>query len=476
MPIVPLPITGPAFQNADEITLSKFSAALIDGYVDALGNSIRRPGLLSFFDVATDLAIDGLYYWKRQSVVIVVSGGNVYKVTQAGVITDLTGDNLIAGTRVSFAFNGTYLVMANGGRMVYTDGTANTAFIGDGDAPTAVTHVAFLDTYILCNNVNTGKFHWSDVGTALNWSALSFATAEGSPDYVIALYVAWREVMLFGEESTEVWFNDGTTPFARLSQGYTEGGCGAAYSVQFADNTWFYLDDNRRVVRLVGRTPKIMSGPYDKVIQKLTTISDAIGNIINIEGQAFYVITFPSDNLTLAYNYKDESWSQWGYWNESTVEHDCWIGNDHVFISDWAVHLVGSRVDGKVYKMSHDYYDDAGNTVRKLRRTGHIDHDTFQRKRSREIILKLKRGVGKTDNLDPNDEFSMPYATIKWRDNGNSVWKKERAIPLNRIGDTEFIHRMRAMGVYKTRQYEIVVTDKTDFILVGGEEDVVVLR
>lgn len=475
MPVVPLPINGPAYKNIDPVSLSNMSEALIDGYVNEAENTVKRPGLEEFADVNTVHGIDGVYWWENKSIFITISGGNVYKITQTGIVTDITGDSLVVGTRVSFATDGTYLIMVNGGRMIYTDGTANTAFIADADAPIAVTHVAFIDGYILANVGGTGRFQWSNLNDALTWDALDFATAEGAPDNLVAIHTGWREIMLFGSESIETWYNDGTTPFIRYGQGYSEGGCAAPYTVRLVDNNWFYMDYKRHIVVLEGRTPKILSTPFDKVIQGLDIVSDATADVIRIEGTAFYVIHFPTENLTLAYNYKDNNWQQWGFWNTITAEYDRWLGNCHEYVSNWNLHLVGSKNTSKIYKMSSAYLDDDGEDIRLLRRTGYVDHGTSARKRSREIRLRLKKGHGKTDNLDPNDSNSIPYFTLKWRDDGNSNWGKERMFSLQRVGDTDFIARITGLGMYRTRQYEIAMSDKTPFVLVSGEEELEIL-
>lgn len=475
MSIVPLPINGPVYKNIDPVSLSKTSEILIDGYVNEAENSVKRPGLLEHADLDTVHGVDGVYWWENLGIFIAVSGGSIFKVSQLGAVTDITGDGLTVGTRVSFATDGTNLIMANGGRMIHTDGTANTAFIADGDAPTAVTHVAFIDGYILANVSGTGRFQWSNLNNALTWDALDFATAEGAPDDLVALHVGWREIMLFGSESVETWFNDGVTPFIRYGQGYSEGGCAAPHTIGLVDNNWLYMDYKRHIVMLQGRTPKILSTPFDKLIQDMTTVSDATADVIRIEGTAFYVLHFPTENVTIAYNYKDNNWTQWGYWNTITAEHDRWLGNCHEYVSNWNLHLVGSRNSSKIYKMSSSYLDDDGDDIRMLRRTGHIDHDTSQRKRSKEITLRIKRGHGKTDNLDPNDVNSIPHFSMRWRSDGKSNWSNERIMSLQRVGDTDFIARLLGLGIYRTRQYEIIMSDKTPFVLVKGEEEIQVL-
>src|SRR5262249_47735087 len=92
-----------------------------DAYIDELGQTQKRPGLTQFINLGTSAPIDGLYWWEQQSIALVVSNGRIWKITDfTGSVTELTGDALNSGVQVTFAPNGTTMVMANGGRMVTT--------------------------------------------------------------------------------------------------------------------------------------------------------------------------------------------------------------------------------------------------------------------------------------------------------------------------------------------------------------------
>ena len=46
--------------------------------------------------------------------------------------------------------------------------------------------------------------------------------------------------------------------------------------------------------------------------------------------------------------------------------------------------------------MSKGFHNDNSNEIRTLIRTGDISHGTYQRKRSKLLELRVKRGIGKT--------------------------------------------------------------------------------
>lgn len=462
---VKIPFNGKVYQNIDDVELTGISPYLMDGWVDEKGCTHRRPGLDLFVDLGTAAKVDGLYWDDNFQKLFAVSNGKIFAVTdKEGTNSNITGNGLNAGTRPSFTSNGTYVVMANGGKMITYNNSGTTTYMADTDAPDAVTCVGYLDTYILANHTNEAKFYWSGVN-ALTWDALDFVTAESKPDYVKAMGVAWREVLLAGSTSLEFWYDDGTTPFSRLEGAFIERGILAPYSLKAIDNTWFFVDNERHVTRLDGRTPKVISTPFDKTLQSCEGLSSAKGSHITISGKALYVLQVPTENRTFVYDYKNDDWAEWGYWNSTKAEYEAWIGECVEYVPAWNLHLVGSRKDGKIYKMSTSYYDDDGNIMRTARRTGYIDHDTLAKKKCNSLTIKFKKGIGQTSG-------GTPYVMIKWRDDGKTTWSNEHWLSLGKVGETEFITTLDRLGIYRSRQYEIAVTDAVPLIIVDAEADV----
>lgn len=481
MPFHPVPINEPPYRNVDSESLIFSADALIDGYIDEKGASIKRAGVSSWIDLglATGVYITGTYWWKEMSMFIVTtSTGKVYKITSstATTATDITGDGLETdGTRPTFATDGSVLIMANGGKMIYTNGTANTAYIADAQAPTAVSHVAFFDQYIIANKVGTADVQFSNVGDYSNWDAIDFFSNEGGPDDTLAVHVTTDKIYAVGENTIEVYYNDGSTPFSRVGGGLIHSGTIAKYSTIVINNILYYLDQNRQMVGLNGTVPQIISLPFDRDIQAMSTVDDCMTDYVMTDGKKFLVLHFPTENVTYVYDFISKAWSQWGYWNQYLLgtgvfssQYDRWIANAYAYAPEWGFHLVGSRIDSKIHKMSRSYYTDNGNNIRFLRRSGHFNHGTHQKKRSKKLIMRAKSGKvsGVTD----------PVFMIRWKDNNKNIWSNEHWISLGNVGVTEFIKTLYRMGAYQTRQYEIVQSDPVPFTLTGMEEEVEILR
>lgn len=458
-----LPMDGDVYSNVDETELNAISATVVDGYVNELDHTVRRPGLTQLVDLGTSAGIDGLYWWDQQTCAIAVSGGRVFQINDfTGTNVELTGTTLNSGTRATFTTDGTKIVMANGGKMVHATKSGALTQMADVDAPTTVSHVAYLDGYVLANKTSTGQVYFADPADLTSWNALDLMTAEGRPDYIVAVHEGWQELAFVGKESVEIWVNDGVTPFSRLAGGVTQRGCSAPYSFQQVGNAWFWLDDKRRFVQLDARTPTEVLCPYAKAIQGFASVDDAVSDVMSIAGQEFYIISFPLARQTFAYNYKKKNWTQWGYWDTNTASYGRFLGNAYCYAKPWNLHLWGDYSTGIIYTASRSVFTDNGDPMRTLRRTGFIDHGTPGFKRSHELSIKVKRGQG-------SSSVSDPQYFLKWRNTAGS-WGNEHYRSLGQVGQHEIISRFHRLGTYKVRQWEIACSDDCDFILVEGKE------
>ena len=262
MPIQKLPFNAKPYQRSDYPNQysrdNEWKDELINWFIDTDSSVRKRFGYSLFKDVGVTTPIDGFYFWKLKGLLYVVSGGRTFKITdKTGTMTEVTQDSLLSGYRPSFAETGTYLFMCNGQNLLNTDGVTQVAKIDDGDAPGG-TSLGFLDTYVLSNVPGSSTFRFSNPGAPLEWPALNFASPEGRADSLQAIFVKDRQVFLFGDKTTEVWFNDGSSPFSRRNDIFIESGCFAKYSIADCDGTFIWMDDNAQVVALTGSKPEVI--------------------------------------------------------------------------------------------------------------------------------------------------------------------------------------------------------------------------
>lgn len=483
MQTVPVPLFANVYRNVDGEELSDRNYELIDGYVDELGYSVKRPGLSLLLDLGygTNLPVEGLFWWPHKQVVIAVCNNKVLKLSYtSGTLsaTDITtnGPGTAAtptfgiGTNANVATPTIYGVVAAGATMTTGNGTGTTisnfATMADADAPTTVTHVDFIDGYLLATT-GTGVFQYADVNAPTTWSAGSYANAMRNPDVIKALKVFQRQIFLFGQVSTEIWENDGTTPFAPIPGGFVDVGIVAPYSIVTNGDTMYWLDDNRHFVSYSKGVLQRVSTPYDYEIEGFSAVADCIGARIEIRGRPFCLFQFPTEARTLAFNVAENSWSEWRRWDTTYGEYQHFEAKSYCYSPDWGLHLVGSRRDSKIYALSPDYKSDNGDPIRFKKVTGHIDYGTTKRKRSNELRIRCKRGEGVSGG-------GQAVMMLRWKDD-NRQWSNEHQVSLGSIGETETVVRLFPRGVYRTRQYEVTVTDNVGFTFGSAEEDIDVL-
>lgn len=461
MPILPIPLTRGANQAIEEIGLGAYGAAAMDVYFDSNGNLARRPSLSYFaFPGSVVSPVDGLYWWDRQSKVIVVAGGRCFPITASDgtVGTEITGATFATGAPVYWADFGTALYAANGGRIIKIGTGTSMAVLADADAPTAVSHIAVLDDYLLALSTGTQQMHYSDASAPDDWSG-SWVTALARPDLLKAIGSQNDIIELMGTEVTEGWRNDGSTPFVKEPQYTVNRGTGAAHSLYFVEDSWYFLDQNRKVVRLNGRTPEVVSLTLNKYIQGLTTVSDAVGQRAEIEGRPQYMLLFPTEGKSVALDVYSKQWTEFGSWNSGTSTYLRFEGQRFCVVPPWNLVLVGDRTASYVYKFNTGNATSDPYVPRSLIRTPHIH---WEHPELWKLSSRLDFYAKKTNMAITTGNMTM---TVRWRDDGSTTWNTAQTLTLTRVSTTEYHGYINRMGMYHTRQYEIVMADGSPMVL-----------
>ena len=260
----------------------------------------------------------------------------------------------IAGTGpVSMVDNGRQIFIAtNPNGYIFDLDTNSFAQIGDPDFPGAVT-VGYVDGYFVFNEPNSARVWVTALYDGTSIDPLSFASAEASPDNVVSLIVDHKEIWIFGNNSTEVWYDAGQPdfPLAPIQGAFLETGCAAPYSVAKMDNSVFWLAADARgygmVLRARGYQPeRISTHAIEYAIQSYETISDAIAYTYQQDGHLFYVLTFPTADVTWVYDASTKMWHQRGYNSDNGVlkrhSPNCQAAyNNKVYVGDSLTTSVG---------------------------------------------------------------------------------------------------------------------------------------
>lgn len=460
----------------------------------------RAPGLrlLATLNVGP---VRGL--WTFNGVGYVVSGNELYRIDNTYTPT-LIGP--VGGTgSVSMADNGTQLfIAANGPSYIYNSVTSAYAPITDPDFAGAVT-VSYLDGYFVFNEPNSQKVWVTQLLDGTSIDPLDFASAEGSPDGLVAVLVNNREAWLFGTNSIEVWYNAGTPdfPLARIQGASNEIGCVAPYSVAKLDNSLFWLGQDARGQGIVYRNNgytgvRASNHAIEWQIQSYGNISDAIAYTYQQDGHSFYVLTFPSADKTWVYDVSTQSWHERAGWvNGNFTRHrsNCQMSFNNEII-------VGDFENGNIYAFDLDVYADNGQIQKWLRSWRAIPSGQNNLKRTAQHTMQFdcETGVG-LNGIDPDDpldwffsttsgnqiitntnDFLMfspttvqganPQAMLRWSDDGGHTWSSEHWTSLGRIGQygrRAFWRRLGMTQKLRDRVYEVSGTDPVKIVILGAE-------
>jgi hypothetical protein len=333
------------------------------------------------------------------------------------------------------------ITMADNGRagnqLVVADGTAGyvldlvtNEFVQIPDFCPNGTHVIFKDQYFLMNSPNTGRFYASGLLDGLSWDALVFATAEGSPDNIVAIAKTNNELWLFGEQSAEVWYNAGAVdfPFVQIPNAFIDVGTEAPASVAVQGNDIFWLGSNNRghgiVWHAVGYQPeRISTHGIEYIISQMSRSDDAIGYCYQQEGHFFYVLNFPTANRTLVYDQASGLWHERQTYNERTNIGGRDRGSCHTYA--FGKHIVGDFTNGNLYELDLDTYTDDGAIIQGIRSMPHA-HANMKRIYYYEFEADMEKGVGSVHEITQGpfgvlftDDFSS-YSTGAFT--GDDTW------------------------------------------------------
>ena len=428
----------------------------------------RAPGLRSLVTLGVG-PVRGL--WTFGNYGYAVSGNTLYKIDTAW---SATAKGTVAGTGpVSMVDNGTQLFIAAGATgYIYNANTDVFAQITDPDFPGATT-VGFLDGYFVFNEPNSQKFWVTALLDGTSVDPLDFASAEGSPDNLVSLIVDHREVWLFGQTSVEVWYNAGLPdfPLSRIQGAFNEIGCAAPFSVAKLDNGVFWLGADARGKGIVYRSngyngTRISTHSVEWQIQQYSDISDATAYTYQQDGHSFYVLNFPSADVTWVYDVATQAWHQRAGWlNNNFTRHR---GDNQMAFNGEIV--IGDYQTGGLFAYDLTVYSEAGSVQKWLRSWRALPTGTNNLNRTTQHSLQLdcESGVG----LDGVGQGVDPQVMLRWSDDGGHTWSNEHWKTMGRIGETGTRVFWRRLGMtlkLRDRVYEISGTDPVRITIVGAE-------
>jgi hypothetical protein len=329
-----------------------------------------------------------------------------------------------------------------------------------------------VDNYFVYNRPSSQQWGASGVLSPISGNT-SFSSKDGSPDNLIALIVDHREVYLMGEASSEVWTDVGAIPFPfqRIPGTNTQHGIAAKFSVARFGDSFCYVSRNSRgqaqIMQMKGYVPTRISNHAVENSLANQYVDNAIAWTYQLEGHECYVVSFPSLELTWAFDLASGMWHKWLY-TENDGTYTRHRGNCCAVFQGLV--LVGDYEDGSIYEIDKLNYTDNGQHTRRLRRAPHLVAD-FQRQYFDELQIQFQPGVGLTGITTPlNDEVvgADPQAMLRWSNDGGSTWSKEYWTSIGLIGKYKNRAIWRRLGMARDRVFEVVVSDPINAVIISA--------
>ena len=459
----------------------------------------RAPGLTRLA-IAGDGPVRGM--WQFGSYGYAVSGNTLFQIDSNW---NVTAKGTVAGFGpVSMADNGVQLfIAANPQGYIYNTQTNVFQQITDPDFPGAVT-VGYLDGYFVFNEPNSQKIWVTQLLDGTSVDPLDFASAEGNPDNVVAIFVDHREVWVYGTNSTEVWYNAGLLdfPLARIQGAYNELGCAAPYSIAKMDNQIYWLGKDARGQGVVFRAAgymgqRISTHAIEWQMQEYPDLSDAVGYTYQQDGHSFYVLNFPTANTTWVFDVATGAWHERASFENGQFNRH--RGNCQMFFN--ATNVIGDYQNGKIYKFDLEVYADDGQPQKWLRswRALPTGANNLTRTIQHAMQLDCETGVGLNGLAIPETIYLLteageylttedgdfliaedvayvqgadPQVMLRWSDDGAHTWSNEHWKSMGKIGRYGFRTIWRRLGAtmkIRDRVYEVSGTDPVRIYIMGAE-------
>ena len=420
----------------------------------------RTPGLLQFTDFASQNRIRGVRDIERTETSFSVVGTSFYEVSSLGVATQRGTLNETMQGRVSISDNGTQVVIVDG-TYGYVYDITTMVFASIATIPTGPQTVTFLAGRFIVTIAQSTRFYWSEINDGLVWNALSFASAETSPDPLIAAWSANGQLILFGSSTTEYWGVSTSLdqPFSIIHGTATEWGLAAQWSVSKYDNSVAMLVKNRMgqvmIAQLAGYLPRKISTPdIDTIINGYSITSDATSFSAMVGGHPFFVISFPTAGTTWLYDGSTSVWSSLKSFG--LTRHRAEFGM--AFANS---NIVADYLTSKLYKYTNTVFMDNGDPIQ-----AEIVSETVvspDLDRLTVDVLRLDIQVGQGTITVPNPEIGLSVS----RDNGNT-YGAEMLRPLGPVGEYGKIVDWTRIGTASNFVFKLRVTDPFQFTLVNA--------
>lgn len=469
-----------------EVDSTKFGGSQSTGAPEMRGVIALYPcsGLLTRLELPTN-GSRGTHVLPGGQICLWVAGNKLYSITTAYVATAV-GTLLTSTGRVYITDNGVSAYLTDGAnRYYYTWSTSTFAVTADG-AFAGGSQADIVDNFIIYNRPGFNQWGCTNVGSIVS-NPLNLGSKLIGSDNIVAIISDHRQVLLIGDRSGERWTDVGTFPFpfAVVPGTSMQHGTEAPDSIaRLGEGIAFLAQDDRGTSTVVmwgatfSQPVRISTFAVENAIQQYRVSSDAIAYSYSQAGHEFYVLTFPTADVTWCYDLSTQLWHKRAWRDSANVlhrhrSHVCAAFNEEILVGDWQ--------NGKIYALDQFTYTDDGAPLPCIRRAPHLTSD-LKRQFFSSLQIQFQPGVGVNPPdvsyvadgyVDPGyiakEQAVAPQAMLRWSDDGGFTFGNTHAASIGLIGQYRNRAIWRRMGYGRDRVYELTVTDPVYRVVVSAD-------
>jgi hypothetical protein len=313
----------------------------------------------------------------------------------------------------------------------------------------------FVDGYMLLPRSGSADVHNSDVDNIYGWGAANFYTAEMFPDNVLALARQNNQIVTFGTNTTEFFYDGGLTggsPFARNEGALIQTGIACPYAIYQNERFCIFVgqsDSGGRAIWLIeGFQPKKISTEFIERSLDAETLSTCYGFGLRTKGHLFFVLNLT--NSSFVYDVEEKVWHEWT--SNSSGTHTAF---QYSFATDPGSGKAAllHKTTGVVATLDPLVYQDSGTSILMEIFTPKYDGGTMNRKSMHNLNV-----VG--------DEQTAQTIDIRWSDDDYTTWSTWHTLS---IASRSILYRL---GMFRRRAFNMLFIGNTDCRLEALEFEV----
>ena len=338
-----------------------------------------------------------------------------------------------------------------------------------GDATTnfqGADFVDFLSTFLVFNEHGTPNFYASG-SLAVTFDPLDFAAKATAPDSLVAPVATRGQLWLLGQTTSEVWTLSGAAdfPFQQLPGALIEHGCAAVGSIAKSDGAIFFLSRDKQgravVLKASGYQAQRISTHALEAMFKTYIVADARAYCWQWNGHVFYVLIFPTQNITWVYDEATQLWHQWASAQGAAALNR---HRSNCFAYAYDTYVVGDYANGALYALDPNTFTDNTTPIPRIRSFPHMVEDDNR--------IAYRRFVADMDVGTSLPADSAAVVTLTFSDDRGATFGAPLTLPLGTAGQTGLSLQFRRLGMARDRIFKLSWNAAAPIALNGAFIDV----